>query len=49
VTPEEIPPELKEILDQRAGKIHSQGGRVMQALAEILTKYEELRQEGLMW
>lgn len=42
MTPAEIPQELKDILDQRAGKVHSQEGRVMAALAEILTRYQEM-------
>jgi len=43
--PEDIHPELKEILDRRAGKVHSSTGSVMSTLAEILTRYEELRQK----
>lgn len=42
MTPEEIPDELKRILDERAGKVHSANGAVMRALAEILTRYEEM-------
>jgi hypothetical protein len=46
MTPEEVPAELKDILDRRAGKTHSQTGTVMQALAEILTRYDELARSG---
>lgn len=41
--PEDIPAELKDILDLRAGKIHSATGQVMNTLAEILTRYDEIR------
>lgn len=44
--PEEIPAELKEILDRRAGKDHSAKGSVMSALAEILTRYREMLEEA---
>lgn len=37
MTPDEIPANLKRILDERAGKEHSTEGPVMAALAEILT------------
>lgn len=43
MTPDEIPDELIEILDRRAGKKHSRTGRVLNTLAEILTRYEQLR------
>jgi hypothetical protein len=42
MTPGEVPPELKKILDERAGKAHSDGGPVMSALAEILTRHREM-------
>lgn len=42
--PEEIPQELIDILDRRAGKKHSATGPVVEALAEILTEYEKIRQ-----
>ena len=42
MTPEEIPEELKRILDQRAGKEHSRQGPVMAALAEILTQHQKM-------
>lgn len=45
MTPEEIPAELKGILDRRAGKAHSADGYVMRALAEILTRYREMLSE----
>jgi hypothetical protein len=40
---EEIPPELTGILDRAAGMNHSRTGSVMRALAEILTRYDEIR------
>jgi hypothetical protein len=43
VKPEEIPAELVAMLDQTAGRTHSRNGRVVTALAAILTRYEELR------
>lgn len=43
--PEEIPQELIDILDERAGKKHSRSGVVVRALAEILTRYDELKKE----
>jgi hypothetical protein len=42
----EIPQELVDILDARAGKIHSRTGVVLTTLAEILTKYDEMRNDG---
>lgn len=42
--PYEIPAELVDILDERAGKKHSREGQVLRTLAEILTKYDELRE-----
>jgi hypothetical protein len=47
VTPEEVPAELIELLDLRAGRTHSRTGSVVAALAEILTRYDELRCEHL--
>jgi hypothetical protein len=38
----EIPAELREILDRRAGKVHSAEGPVMRCLAEILTRHREI-------
>lgn len=43
MTPEEIPAELIQILDQRAGKEHSRTGSVVSCLAEILTRWEQIR------
>lgn len=37
--PEDIRPELKQILDRAAGKDHSATGAVMTCLAEILSDY----------
>jgi hypothetical protein len=45
VHPENIPQELIDILDSRAGKKHSRSGSVISTLAEILTKWEELRND----
>jgi hypothetical protein len=48
MTPEEIPQEWLDLLDQRAGKTHSRTGSVASALAEIQTAYEEhARRAGL--
>lgn len=41
MTPEEVPQEYKELLDDAAGKRHSITGPVMECLAEILTRHEE--------
>lgn len=41
MTPDEIPQELIDILDKRAGKKHSRSGPVVATLAEILTAYEQ--------
>lgn len=43
----EIPQELIDILDERAGKKHSREGRVLTTLAEILTKYDEIKNESV--
>ena len=40
MTPEQIPQELVDLLDERAGKKHSRDGAVLTTLAEILTRYE---------
>lgn len=45
MTGSEVPQELIEILDKRAGRHHSRAGRVVRTLAEILTKYDELKSE----
>lgn len=44
----EVPQELIDILDRRAGKVHNRFGPVVECLAEILTEYERLRREGLV-
>jgi hypothetical protein len=41
-TPEAIPQELKDIIDRYAGKEHTTTGLVMQCLAEVLNKYDDL-------
>jgi hypothetical protein len=43
MAPEDIPQELIDILDRRAGKKHSRTGSVVDCLAEILTRYDEMR------
>lgn len=43
--PTEIPQELIDIIDKRAGKKHSREGQVLTTLAEILTKYDELKNQ----
>lgn len=43
MTPDEIPQELIDILDMRAGKVHSRTGIVVACLAEILTQWEVIR------
>lgn len=42
MTPEEIPQELVDLLNQHAGKIHSRTGPVLQSLAIILTRFKEI-------
>lgn len=42
----DIPQELLDILDERAGKRHSREGSVVRCLAEILTRYDEMRQSS---
>jgi len=39
---EEIPQEIIDILDEAANKKHSKEGIVLQTLAKILTRYDEL-------
>lgn len=41
--PTEIPQELIDLIDERAGKKHSAEGQVLTTLAEILTRYDEIR------
>lgn len=49
MTPEEIPQELIDILDERAGKAHSLAGPVVAALAEILTRYQQIAPAPELW
>jgi len=42
MSPEEIPADLKAILDKAAGKEHSASGSVMACLAEILTAHDAM-------
>lgn len=42
MTPDEVPDELKAILDRAAGKDHSATGPVMTCFAEILTAHERM-------
>ena len=39
MTPDQVPQNLIDILDQAAGKKHSRTGSVVQCLADILTEY----------
>jgi hypothetical protein len=48
VTPEQVPDNLIEILDRRAGKRHSRQGSVVSCLAEILTEYDRSRNSNEM-
>lgn len=41
--PEDVPQELIDILDERAGKTHSRTGSVVACLAEIITRLDEIR------
>lgn len=43
VLPEDIPQSCIDILNERAGKEHSRQGSVVQALAEVLTEWERLK------
>lgn len=45
VTVQEIPEECIEIMNRAAGRIHSRDGQVLKALAEVLTKWEELKHD----
>lgn len=45
--PEDIPQELVDILNERAGKIHKRDGYAIEALAEILTRYDEMKAQEL--
>ena len=44
MTEDEIPQELIDILDARAHKVHKRQGVVVTTLAEILTKYDEIKE-----
>lgn len=47
-----IPPNLKAILDERAGKEHSEDGKVAQALEEILQEHKRMIRKdphGMLW
>jgi hypothetical protein len=48
VTPDEVPRQLIDILDRRAGRKHSRDGVVVTTLAEILTRYDELRAPSIV-
>ena len=45
-TAETIPAALVEILDTQAGKVHSPTGAVRSCLADILNRYDELRDDA---
>lgn len=47
MTPDEIPQELVDLLDERAGKQHSCTGPVLATLAEILTRFEASLRQSL--
>jgi hypothetical protein len=46
VNAEDVPQELIDILDARAGREHSRTGSVVAALAEILNLWEVIREEA---
>jgi hypothetical protein len=46
VKAEDIPQELIDILDDRAGQKHSRTGSVITCLAEILTRYDTIKAAG---
>ncbi len=46
MTPAEIPQELVDLLDERAGRRHSRDGSVLRTLAEILTRFDQMRCDG---
>jgi hypothetical protein len=46
VKPEDVPQELIDILDARAGREHSRTGSVVSTLAEILNLWELIREEA---
>ncbi len=43
MTPREIPQELVDLLDERAGRRHGREGRALTTLADILTRYDAIR------
>jgi hypothetical protein len=45
-TAKTIPPELTAILDAQAGKLHSPTGAVRSCLADILNRYDDLRDDA---
>lgn len=44
MTPAEVPQELIDIVDRHAGKVHSRDGYVVTALAEVLTRWEAMKE-----
>lgn len=46
--PADVPQELIDLLDERAGKKHRREGVAVAALAEILTRYEQMLQRATM-
>lgn len=44
---EEIPQELVDMLDHDAGRQHNRQGSVLASLARILTRYDEMRADGV--
>ena len=47
MTVDEIPQELVDILDKAAGKKHGREGIVLRTLAEILTRYDEIKYQRI--
>jgi hypothetical protein len=45
-TAETVPPELVAILDEQAGIAHSATGSVRRCLADMLNRYDEMRDEA---
>jgi hypothetical protein len=39
---DEIPPEIIDLMNERAGKIHRKDGEALTTLAEILTLYRKM-------
>lgn len=46
MSPEEVPQELIDMMDEAAGRQHSRSGSVVATLARILTRHEEMMNHG---